>query len=65
MMIDEDKFFAWLDDELGVAEAAEVEAIVADNLEISALVHQHLALRKRLRAVFDQVALEPVEYAEA
>jgi hypothetical protein len=59
-MIEDEKFFAWLDGELGPAEAAEMEAKVAANPELGHLAEQHRALGSQLRGAFDPIAAAPV-----
>ena len=59
-MIDEQKFFAWLDGELDPAEAAEVEAAVAADSALTAKAGQHRAFAARLRSAFDPIAAAPV-----
>ena len=59
-MNEDEKFFAWLDGELGPAEAAEMEAKVAADPALQRLADQHRALGSRLRSVFDPVAQAPV-----
>jgi hypothetical protein len=59
-MNDDDKFFAWLDGELGPAEAAEMEARVASDPQLKRLADQHRALGSQLRSAFDPVAEAPV-----
>ncbi len=59
-MVDEEKFFAWLDGELAGTEAAEVEALVAADTELSARAAEHRALAGRLRAAFDPIAATSV-----
>src|SRR5438067_1333812 len=56
----DDKFFAWLDGELGGDEAAEMEARVAASPELSAMAEKHRAMQTRLRAAFDPIAEAPV-----
>src|SRR5260221_8734111 len=53
---DNDKFFAWLDGELGPAEAAEMQAKVAADPELKRLAEQHRALGSQLRSAFDPIA---------
>lgn len=55
----DEKFFAWLDGELGAAEAAEMEARVSADPELAALAEQHRALGQRLSRAFDRVASAP------
>ena len=59
-MIEDEKFFAWLDGELGPAEAAEVETKVASDPELARLAEEHRALHGRLRGSFDTIATAPV-----
>src|SRR5437016_12923330 len=59
-MTEDEKFFAWLDGELGPAEAAEMAAKVAADPQLAALAEQHRALGNRLGAAFDPIAEKPV-----
>ena len=59
-MNDDEKFFAWLDGELGPAEAAEMQAKVARDPELKRLADQHRALGSQLRSAFDPVVEAPV-----
>ena len=59
-MNDDEKFFAWLDGELGPAEAAEMEAKVAADPALKRVADQHRALGSQLRSAFDPVAEAPV-----
>ena len=59
-MNDDEKFFAWLDGELGPAEAAEMEARVAADPELKRLADQHRALGSQLRSAFNPIADAPV-----
>jgi hypothetical protein len=59
-MTEDDKFFAWLDGELGPAEAAEMEAKVAADPELARLAVQHRALGLQLRGAFDPIAAAAV-----
>ena len=59
-MNEDEKFFAWLDGELGPADAAEMEARVAADPELARLAAQHRALGSQLRSAFDPVAEAPV-----
>jgi hypothetical protein len=59
-MNNDEKFFAWLDGELGPADAAEMEARVAGDPELKRLADQHRALGAQLRSAFDPVADAPV-----
>ena len=58
--MDDEKFFAWLDGELGPAEAAEMDAKVAGDPELKRLAEQHRALGSQLRSAFDPIAEAPV-----
>ena len=60
MVIDDTKFFAWLDGELEPAEAAEVEAAVAADPRLSRLADQHRAFGAKLRGAFEPLVAEPV-----
>ena len=59
-MMDDEKFFAWLDGELAPADAAEMEAKVASDPALKRLADQHRALGAQLRGAFDPVAAAPV-----
>ena len=59
-MTEDEKFFAWLDGELGPAEAAEMEAKVASDPVLARLAEQHRALGLELRGAFDPIAAAPV-----
>ena len=59
-MTEDEKFFAWLDGELGPAEAAEMKARVAADPELNRLAEQHRALGAQLRGAFDPIAAKPV-----
>jgi hypothetical protein len=59
-MTDNDKFFAWLDGELGLGEAAEMEAKVAADPELAHLAEQHRMLGRQLRGAFDPVTADAV-----
>src|SRR5947209_3004525 len=56
----DEKFFAWLDGELGAPEAAEMEARVASSPELRALAEKHRAMHARLKDAFDPVAEAPL-----
>jgi hypothetical protein len=58
--MNDEKFFAWLDGELGPAEAAEMEARVAADPELQRLAEQHRAFGAELKGAFDPVAEAPV-----
>lgn len=59
-MIEEEKFFAWLDGELPADEAARVEAEVAADPRLSNMAREHRAMAAGLRRAFDDVAAHPV-----
>ena len=59
-MTEDEKFFAWLDGELGPAEAAEMEAKVASDPKLARLAQRHEGLGARLRGAFDPIAEGPV-----
>lgn len=54
-MNDDEKFFAWLDGELGPAEAAEMDAKVAADPALQRLAEQHRTLGSQLKGAFDPV----------
>lgn len=56
MTTPDERFFAWLDGELPVEEAARVEAEVAANPELQQLAEEHRAMQARLKAAFDPIA---------
>jgi anti-sigma factor RsiW len=59
-MVDEEKFFAWLDGELSPDEAARVEAEVAADPEWSKLAAEHRSMTAGLRGAFGAVETRPV-----
>lgn len=59
-MLEEEKFFAWLDGELPPDEAAEVERQVAADPELARLAEDHRTMAAGLRGAFDTVAEAPV-----
>lgn len=59
-MIEDEKFFAWLDGELGPAEAAAMEAKVAADPQLQQLAEQHRELGTQLKGAFDPIAAAPV-----
>ena len=59
-MVDEAKFFAWLDGELPDGEAARVEAEVAADPELARRADEHRAMAARLRQSFDTVTTAPL-----
>ncbi|MEO5612174.1 MAG: hypothetical protein ABIT68_05355 [Sphingomicrobium sp.] len=60
MAIDDETFFAWLDGELGAAQAAEVEAQVEDDPRLMRMAKQHRGFGARLRETFATVSAAPV-----
>ena len=54
-MVEEEKFFAWLDGEVAPHEAASIAAAVAGNPELSRLAEDHHAITAGLRRVFGTV----------
>lgn len=59
-MVEEERFFAWLDGELSPEEAACVEAEVAADPELSKLTAEHRAMAGGLRGAFAIVEKQPV-----
>ncbi len=59
-MIEDEKFYAWLDGELTDEEGAEVAGRVASDPALSALAKEHRAMQERLKGAFDPVAEAPV-----
>jgi hypothetical protein len=59
-MMDDEKFFAWLDGELAPEEAAEMQAKVAADPKLAQLAEQHRAFGARLKGAFDPIAEAPV-----
>jgi len=59
-MNEDERFFAWLDGELGPVDAAEMEAKVAADPNLSRLAEQHRALGSQLRGTFDPIAAAPL-----
>jgi hypothetical protein len=59
-MMDDEKFFAWLDGELGPAEAAEMKAKVAADPQLQQLADEHRAFGTQLRSAFDPIVEAPV-----
>lgn len=56
----DEQFFAWLDGELSAADAAQVEARVRADPELSRLADRHRKMSARLHSAFDSVASAPV-----
>ena len=59
-MVEDEKFFAWLDGELPAEEAAQVEAQVAADPELSRKAQVHRAMSASLRGAFGTVAASPI-----
>ena len=59
-MIEEEKFFAWLDGELSPEEASRVKAAVAADPELSRKADEHRAMAAGLRGAFASVADAPL-----
>lgn len=51
--MEDERFFAWLDGELGEEEAKLVSDQVAADPSLSSLADKHRALKKKLRRTFD------------
>jgi anti-sigma factor RsiW len=60
LMVEEEKFFAWLDGELSPDEAARVEAEVSADPELSKLAAEHRAMAAGLRNAFGTVEAQPI-----
>lgn len=56
----DEKFFAWLDGELGPIEAAKMDAKVAADPNLTRLAEQHRALKAQFNAAFDPIVGAPV-----
>jgi hypothetical protein len=59
-MVEDEKFFAWLDGELSAEEAARVEAEVAADPELLRKAEEHRAMTASLKGAFDAVAASPL-----
>lgn len=59
-MVEDAKFFAWLDGELPAGEAARVEAEVAGDPRLSQLAEEHRKMTVGVRGAFGQVEAQPV-----
>jgi hypothetical protein len=59
-MIDEERFFAWLDGELPPEEAARVEAEVTADPELRRRADEHRAMTARLRGAFGSIESQPL-----
>ena len=62
-MVEEEKFFAWLDGELPADEAARVEAEVAADPDLRRKADEHRAMESRLKGAFSMLAQAPVPEA--
>jgi hypothetical protein len=60
LMVEDEKFFAWLDGELPPEEAAQVAAAVAAIPALSRKAEEHRAMTVRLKGAFGAVAAAPV-----
>lgn len=60
MSIDDERLLAWIDGELGAAEAAEVAAAVAGDPALAALVASHRTIAAQLRRGFDTLLSQPI-----
>lgn len=60
VMVEDEKFFAWLDGELPPEEAAMVEAEVAADSRLSRLADEHREMTAALRKAFGEVEAQPV-----
>ena len=59
-MNDDEKFFAWLDGELGADEATEMERRVARDPRLLQMAEQHRQMQAQLKRTFDPIAEAPV-----
>jgi hypothetical protein len=59
-MVEDEKFFAWLDGELPPEEAARVAGEVAADPHLSRLADEHRAMTSGLRRAFAEVEAQPV-----
>ena len=59
-MVEDEKFFAWLDGELPADEAARVETEVAADPRLSLLAEEHRKMTGGLRGAFGEVETQPV-----
>jgi hypothetical protein len=60
LMVEDEKFFAWLDGELPPGEAARIEAEVAADPRLSLLAEEHRKMTAGLRRAFGEVETQPV-----
>ena len=59
-MVEDEKFFAWLDGELPAAEAARVEMEVAADPRLSVVAKEHRKMAVHLRSAFSEVEAQAV-----
>ncbi len=59
-MTEDEKFFAWLDGELGANDAADMEKKVAADPKLAELARQHRSLGTKLSKAFDPILAAPV-----
>jgi hypothetical protein len=59
-MVEDEKFFAWLDGELSPEESARVEAEVSADPRLSRLADEHRAMTSGLRHAFGAIEARPV-----
>ena len=59
-MVSDETFFAWLDGELDLEEAARVEAQVAADPRLSAMAAEHRSMQRKLKGAFDTVKDAPL-----
>jgi len=59
-MTTDEKFFAWLDDELSESESAAMERKVAADPTLARLADEHRVLKARLNRAFDPIADAPL-----
>src|SRR5687768_338859 len=60
MKIAEETLMAYVDGELDAASVARIEAALADDPDLAAVIARERALRQRLRSAFDPIVDEPV-----
>jgi anti-sigma factor RsiW len=59
LMVEDEKFFAWLDGELPADEAARIETEVAADPRLSLLAEEHRKMAASLRGAFAEVEAQP------
>jgi hypothetical protein len=60
IMMDDERFFAWLDGELDASEREAVESAIAADPALAARAEAHLAMHARLKSAFSPILDEPV-----